>query len=296
MNKNILIVLGGAVLVAVLVAMLVQVTLGGSDEPVEVADVPTTQILVASKDLRIGQELTPGTMRWQSWPQQSMFRGAIVRDGDQDADDALEGRLARTIAEGEPIMRSALLQQSKGNLVAASLEPGQRALAIEVNASSMVGGFIGPGDFVDVMLTYRARISSDDEDPNVRNFIALNLDNYATETILQNVKVLAVDQTAQPPKEDEKIRVGKTVTLAVTAEDAERLSLAGELGQLTLVLRAIGDDAIVQRSGPVTSDARLTTMGDEIYRGVQKIKEESGKNRQSVRIYSGEQVSTVLAK
>lgn len=296
MNKNILIVLGGAVLVAVLVAMLVQITLGGSDRSLEVSDVPTTQILVASKNLRIGQELIPGTVRWQSWPQNSMFPGAIRRDGEQLAEDALEGRLARNVAEGEPLMRSALLQQSKGNLVAASLEPGQRALAIEVNASSMVGGFIGAGDFVDVMLTYRARVSSDDKDPNVQNFIALNLDNYATETILQNVKVLAVDQTAQPPKDDEKIKVGKTVTLAVTAQDAERLSLAGELGQLTLILRAVGDDTIVQRTGPVISDARLTNMGDEIYHGVKKIKEESGKNRQSVRIYNGGQVSTVLAK
>lgn len=296
MNKNILIVLGGAVLVAVMVAMLVQITLGGSEEPVVVSDVPTTQILVASKDLKIGQELHSGSTKWQSWPENSMFPGAIRRADEQSAEDALEGRLARNIAEGEPLMRSALLQQSKGNLVAATLEPGQRALAIEVSASSMVGGFIGAGDFVDVMLTYRARVNAGAEDASVQNYVELNLNNYATETILQNVKVLAVDQTAQPPKDDEKIKVGKTVTLAVSAQDAERLSLASELGQLTLVLRAIGDDQIVQKNWPTISDARLTNVSDEIYAGVKKIKEESGKNRKSVRIYNGQQVSTVLAK
>jgi len=290
MNKNILIVLGGAVLVAVLVAMLVQITLGGAEEPVVASDAPTVEILVARKDLKIGKELKGGDMRWQSWPENSLFPGVVRRDGEQSPEDALEGRLARNIAEGEPLMKSALLQQSKGNLVAASLEPGQRALAIEVNASSMVGGFIGPGDFVDVMLTYRARVSVDEGDALVKTYVDLNLDSYATETILQNVKVLAVDQTAQP-SDDEKIRVGKTVTLAVESRDAERLSLANKLGTLTLILRGVGDDKIVQKQWPTTSDARLTTVSDEILVGVQKIKEESGKNRKSVRIYNGNQVS-----
>ena len=290
MNKNILIVLGGAVLVAVLVAMLVQITLGGAEEPVVASDAPTVEILVARKDLKIGKELKGGDMRWQSWPENSLFPGVVRRDGEQSPEDALEGRLARNIAEGEPLMKSALLQQSKGNLVAASLEPGQRALAIEVNASSMVGGFIGPGDFVDVMLTYRARVNVDEGDALVKTYVDLNLDSYATETILQNVKVLAVDQTAQP-SDDEKIRVGKTVTLAVESRDAERLSLANKLGTLTLILRGVGDDKIVQKQWPTTSDARLTTVSDEILVGVQKIKEESGKNRKSVRIYNGNQVS-----
>ena len=277
-------------LVAVLVAMLVQITLGGADEPVVVSDAPTVEILVARKDLKIGKELKGGDMRWQSWPENSLFPGVVRRDGEQSPEDALEGRLARNIAEGEPLMKSALLQQSKGNLVAASLEPGQRALAIEVNASSMVGGFIGPGDFVDVMLTYRARVNVDEGDALVKTYVDLNLDSYATETILQNVKVLAVDQTAQP-SDDDKIKVGKTVTLAVESRDAERLSLANKLGTLTLILRGVGDDKIVQKQWPTTSDARLTTVSDEILVGVQKIKEESGKNRKSVRIYNGNQVS-----
>ncbi len=294
MNKNILIVLGGAVLVAVLVAMLVQVTLGGKKRAVE--QVAKVEVLVASKDLGIGRELKDGDTKWQEWPKSSVFPGAVIRKEEQSAKEALEGRLARDVAKGEPVVKSALLGQSKGNMVAASLGPGQRAMAIEVSASSMVGGFIGPGDFVDVILTYKESIrASDGDGPLVNKMIELNLDKLATETILQNVKVLAVDQRAKRP-EDDKIKVGKTVTVAVGAEDAERLSLASELGELTLALRSVGDDVVVEKKWPTVSDARLTSMGDEIYEEYEKIQNDAGVRRNIVRIYSGEQVTAIPAR
>jgi pilus assembly protein CpaB len=294
MNKNILIVLGGAVLVAVLVAMLVQITLGGKKQDV-VAEAKV-EVLVASKDLGIGRELKDGDTRWQEWPKSSVFPGAVLRKDEGSAEKALEGRLARDIAKGEPVVKSALLGQSKGNMVAASLEPGQRAMAIEVSASSMVGGFIGPGDYVDVILTYKESVRASDEDgPQVARMIDLNLDKLAAETILQNVKVLAVDQRAQRP-EDDKIKVGKTVTVVVGAEDAERLSLASELGELTLALRAVGDDVLVEKLWPTVSDARLTNMGDEIYKEYEKIQKDAGIRRNIVRIYSGEQITAIPAR
>jgi len=294
MNKNILIVLGGAVLVAVLVAMLVQITLGGKKQ--NVSQEAKVQVLVASKDLGIGRELKDGDTKWQEWPKSSVFPGAVIRKDEQSSKEALEGRLARDVAKGEPVVKSAMLGQSKGNMVAASLEMGQRAMAIEVSASSMVGGFIGPGDFVDVILTYKEVIrASDDDGPQINKMIELNLDKLATETILQNVKVLAVDQRAQRP-EDDKIKVGKTVTVAVGAKDAERLSLASELGELTLALRSVGDDVMVEKSWPTVSDARLTSMGDEIYQEYEKIQNDAGVRRNIVRIYSGEQVTAIPAR
>jgi pilus assembly protein CpaB len=125
--------------------------------------------------------------------------------------------------------------------------------------------------------------------------IDLNLDKLAAETILQNVKVLAVDQRAQRP-EDDKIKVGKTVTVVVGAEDAERLSLASELGELTLALRAVGDDVLVEKLWPTVSDARLTNMGDEIYKEYEKIQKDAGIRRNIVRIYSGEQITAIPAR
>lgn len=296
MNKNIVIVLGGAVLVAVLVAMLVQVTLGGEKEVQPVAyHEAKVEVLFAAKDLGIGRELKDGDMRWQEWPKSGVFPGAVVRKDGQKPEDALKGRLGRDVAEGEPVMKTALLGQMRGNLVAASLEPGQRAVAIEVSASSMVGGFIGPGDYVDVILTYKESIRTQDDDPEVTKMIELNLDKLATETILQNVKILAVDQRAERP-EDDSIKVGKTVTLAVSAQDAERLSLASEIGDLTLALRGVGDDQLVDKKWPTVSDARLTHVGDEVYAEYEKMKKDAGNFNNIVRIYSGEQIRAVAAR
>ncbi|MGQ0526923.1 MAG: Flp pilus assembly protein CpaB [Alphaproteobacteria bacterium] len=287
MNKNILIVIGGALAVALLVAVLVSVTLGGKKDPV--IEEAKVDILVAAKDLGIGRELQVGDTRWQEWPQSSVFPGAVVREKQELADAALKGRLGRNVASGEPVLENAILGEAKGNFVAASLEPGQRAVAIEVSAASMVGGFIGPGDYVDVMLTYKMSVRTDDDNPAVQNTIELNLQKTATETILQNVKVLAVDQRAEQP-EDGKIKVGKTVTLAVSAQDAERVSLAGQIGEITLSLRGVGDDKLVEKNWETISDARLTNIYEEVMQEVQKVQKDSGIDRNIVRIYNGNQV------
>lgn len=294
MNKNVMIVLGGAVAVALLVAALVQVSLGGKKKEPTLQEA-RVEVLVAAKDLGIGSELGDGDLRWQAWPKSSVFPGAIIRQGEQAEAEALEGRLARDIAEGEPVIKSALLGQARGNFVAASLDPGMRAVAIEVSASSMVGGFIGPGDFVDIILTYKESIQTDDDDPAVQNMIDKNLDQMATETILQNVKVLAVDQMATRPEED-KVKVGKTVTLAVDAQNAERLSLAQEMGTLTLVLRGVGDDVVVVKDWKTTSDARLINVDDEIFAEYEKLKKDTGINPNIVRIYNGPSLAVVPTK
>lgn len=288
MNKNVLIVLGGAVAVAFLVALLVQVSLGGKKEAA-VSVEEKLNILVAARDLGIGRELQSDDLRWQEWPQSSVFPGALTQVEDQKPEEALKGRLARDISKGEPVMKSSVLGQAKGNFVAASLEPGMRAVAIEVSASSMVAGFIGPGDFVDVILTYKETFRTKDDDPRIQQMMELNLDKMATETILQNVKVLAVDQHAQRP-EDEEIKVGKTVTLALNVQDAERIALASQLGELTLILRGVGDDTLVSKDWKTISDARLTTISDEIFQEYETLKKETGINTNSVRIYSGGQI------
>jgi pilus assembly protein CpaB len=287
MNKNVLIVLGGAVLVAVLVAFLVQISLGGK----KAAPEDKVMVLVASKNLGIGTELKDDSVRWQEWPKSSVFPGAIIRtekDKDKEAGEMLKGRLARDIASGEPVMKNALLGEAKGNFVAASLEPGMRAVAIEVSASSMVGGFIGPGDYVDVILTYKSQINTDsDESPQIKNMVEMSLQKMATETILQNVKILAVDQTAKRPEEEEKIKVGKTATLAVSAHDAEKLALAQDMGTLTLALRSVGDNTIVQKEWLTTSDARLISVDDEIFTEYRRMQNGAGINSNIVRIYNG---------
>ena len=295
MNKNILIVLVGAVLVSVLVAVLVQMTLGGSEPVVEVQEEARVEVLVAAKDLKLGHVLEKGDLKWAKWPEGSVFGGAVRRKGEQDPLDAVSGRLGRAISSDEPVMKSALLATDKGNLVAANLDAGQRAVAIEVGASSMVGGFIGPGDYVDVILTYRESVNADNDNPAVAKMLELNLDKLATETILQNVKILAVDQSAKREEED-RVKVGKTVTIAVDSMDAERLILAQRMGNLTLSLRGVGDEQVVEKKWPTISDARLTSMGDEIYNEYERIQQETGINSNIVRIYNGQNVIAVPAQ
>lgn len=298
MNKNILIVFGGALLVAFIVTLVVQLSLGGKkQEGGEVQQEARVEVLVAAKDLTMGTELAGSDLRWQSWPKASVFAGAVMRQNTQEPLEALSGRLRRDIAEGEPVLRSALVAESKGNFVAASLQPGMRAVAIKVSAESMVGGFLDPGDFVDVILTYKETIRTDkDEDPRVQKLIELNLDKFAAETILENVRVLAVDQKAKRPDED-KIKVGKTVTLAVDRRAAEKLALAGQLGELTLSLRGIGDEAVSDEDLPTITDARLTSIGDELYRESQKLRQARGGSVSGqLKIYNGEALQAVTVR
>lgn len=298
MNKNILIVFGGALLVAFLVAMAVQLSLGGNKQaPVQIQQEARAEILVAAQDLIMGAELKKDDLRWQSWPKSTIFAGAVIREESQSPQEALSGRLRRDVAEGEPILRNALVAESKGNFIAASLERGMRAIAIKVSAESMVGGFLEPGDFVDVIMTYKETIRTEtDEDPRIKKLVELNLDKLATETILERVRVLAVDQKAQRPEEG-KIKVAKTVTLAVNVRAAEKLALAGQLGELTLSLRGLGDEGITEEKWPTITDARLTSIGDEIFKEAKKLQNGRGAPaRNTLKIYNGSAINSVSVR
>jgi len=295
MNKNLVIVLAGAVIIAVLVALLVQFSLRGKKAaPPPVAKAPQAEILIATKALPLGHTLAAGDARWQKWPADSIFPGAVKRTKNITAEKALEGRLARAVAQGEPLTKSALLSNTKGNVVAASLEPGQRAVSIAVSATTMVSGFITPGDYVDVVLTYKESMKNND-DPDAEAFAALNLKKLAVETILQNVKVLAVDQLTRSPK-DNKVKVGRTVTLAVDLQRAEMLALAGQVGTLSLMLRGVGDDENVERAWPIISDARITNADDEIHKQYLEYRKENGTESRTIKIFNGETLESVSAQ
>ena len=293
MSKNVIIVSVGAILVAVLVAVIVQVSMGSKPEPVQVQEVKI-EILLAAKDLKIGNELKSGDVRWQKWPKTALFSGAVVRKDNQNADKAFEGRLARDVNKDEPFTKLLLIGETKGNFVAASLEPGMRAVAIGVSASTMVGGFIDPGDHVDVILTYNQRIKTGDNDI-AENIVNRTLDKFATETVAQNVRILAVDQRATRP-EDDKISVGKTVTLELSSQDAERIALAQKIGELTLSLRGVGDDKFVEKYWPTISDLRLTKVDDEIYEEYEKTKNDSGVQPHVMQIYMGDTVQSLSSE
>lgn len=287
MNRNIVIVLVGGFLIAVLVATLVQASLSSKKKSAPLKEEPRVQIVVAAKDLPVGAKLDDTSMKWQEWPQKAVFPGAVVRKENKKPSDMVGGRLRRAVAAGEPIIDSALVKDSGGNFVSASLGEGKRAVAIGVSAARMAGGFIGPGDYVDVLLTYKKKIStSSDEDPRITEMVELNIDKVATETILQNVRVLAVDQ-ATKREEGKEVKVGKTVTLEVDMKQAEMLALAGEMGDLSLSLRRLGDDTVYKQDYEVTTDERMTHITDEVYGKMQAMEKTSSQNADIVRFYNG---------
>jgi pilus assembly protein CpaB len=118
-----------------------------------------------------------------------------------------------------------------------------RAMSISISETSAAGGFIMPGDYVDVVLTANIRSAVDSNKAAVTRFDFPDGDtiiNFTSETVLENVKVLAIDQSlGQNTTEQGPAKVGRTATLEVTPHDASRLLIASQLGNLTLTLRSI---------------------------------------------------------
>jgi len=277
MNKNIMIVMGGGFLVALLVAIIVQASFGSKKDGM-------IEIAIAAKSLNAGEPVTEGNFKWQDWPESSVIQGAIVREGSKSIGDMAKGKLRRSMDAGEPLLASSLTTAGKTNILAASMEPGMRAMAIKVSAESMVGGFISPGDRVDVILTYQVKVSGD-----TQNEVADRVSRHATQTVLENVKVLAIDQSAVK-EEANKAKVGRTVTLEVDTKSAERLALASEMGDLSLVLRALGDEQVSDpKKQTFTTDVEVSNVLQEIG----KIKKSSGGSSNIVRVYNGQNIENV---
>jgi pilus assembly protein CpaB len=271
MNKNVLIVLAGGFVVAILVAVLVQASLGGKKTD---DNGPKAQVLVAAKNLSLGTNLTDADLKWQTWPG-TPFQGAIVRKAEEKPTEALNGRLIQRVSEGQPVLRNAVFKEGRGNLVAASLGEGMRAISIKVKAEMMAGGFVKPGDYVDVILTYRVRVSG-----NTARAVAGYVNRYATETIVKNAKVVAVDQDAKS-ESDDKGKVGKTVTIEVPPEGAEKVALATEMGDVTLALRGLGDKEDTNKDA-TTTDVQLSNVMQTVANIAG-----SGTGGGAVRVYNG---------
>jgi len=301
MNKNVLIAFGGATLIALVVALMLNAMLkGGHKEEVAAAPVVKTEILFATKDIKPGQLLSDENITWKTWPQDAVYPGIVVREGDKKPLEALSGRVIRPIASGEPVVKSALVKDS-GGFLAAMLKPETRAVAVNVSAATMAGGFINPGDYVDIVLTGRSHVTYESEDKametRMKNLINRNLDQFSSNIILQNIKVIGLDQKAVKERgdteEDTSGKVAKTATLEVTPRQAEILALAGQMGELSLALRGLGDEKIVQQDAPTVTDNRISPIYKEITTEIEQVQKDAGARRFNVRINNGGNVADV---
>jgi pilus assembly protein CpaB len=191
------------------------------------AQIETTEVLIAKEDIGIGQTITPQNMSWQIWPAENAGSQFIQKKNNPEAMNNLTGSIVRiAFAAGEPIREAKVIKAGSSGYVAAMLPPGMRAVAMEISPEAGAGGFILPNDHVDVLLTRMEKLSNDE-------FIT-------AETILADVRVLAIDQTVEE-KNGQRTIVGKIATLELTSRQAETLAQARRMGSLSLALRGLRD-------------------------------------------------------
>jgi pilus assembly protein CpaB len=183
--------------------------------------------------LPVGTIITADAIGYQLWPQE-MVQDAYFIDGEAEMSKLLGTVVRNPITAGEPVTQGSLVSPGDRGFLAAALGPGMRAITVPVSAKTGVGGFIFPGDHVDLMLTQS--VSGGDDGLGTLK---------TTETILRNLRILATDQsTESTTTEDGKtiVRAFRTVTLEVTPRIAEKISVAQTLGTLSLSLRSIADN------------------------------------------------------
>jgi len=241
MNITRIAILGVAAVAAIAAALLVRGMLGGGTPQVQASAPPpppaTIDVLVAAKDITPGRALDAASVRWEPWPKTTAATGLITKQDQPDLTKAIDGMVARSpLLAGQPVTQAAVVHAGQAGFMAASLTPGMRAIALPVSAEMGAGGFVLPNDHVDVILTRDLSGGS-------------NIKDFRSVTLLHDVRVLAVDQTAKMDK-DQQSEVGKTATIEVTPAQAELVEQAKAMGTLALALRPLGETTDVPDSTP----------------------------------------------
>lgn len=228
MNLTRILILVGAIGAAGIAAFLARGLIGGQTEASAAPSVELTEVLVAARGIEVGTKMTAADMKWMGWPKSAVDSSFVIKDTQPQAlEQSAEGSVARApLTAGQPITAQNVIKSDGGGFMAAALTPGTRAVGVKVSAERGAGGFILPNDRVDVILTRKLGSNG------------AGIPSYHATTVLQDVRVLAVDQMFQE-EGDAKTIVGKTATLELSARSAEILALAEAMGDLSLSLRAL---------------------------------------------------------
>jgi pilus assembly protein CpaB len=197
--------------------------------PPPVAQLPTVDVLIAKSDIGMGTAVSAQNFQWQAWPEATTGASFITRKHRPNAVDELSGAITRApFTAGEPIREAKLIKANgAAGFMAAILPSGMRAVSTEISPETGAGGFILPNDRVDVILSRKPTNADSKASP-------------VTETILVNVRVLAIDQTVEE-KDGQRVVVGKTATLELLPGQAETLAKSRHMGTLSLALRSLLD-------------------------------------------------------
>ena len=223
--------IGFAVVFGLLAVFIAQVWLNNeaslrakNTEPAK-TQVASQTVVVAKQSLRFGTELTASILQEVPWPSDSLPGGAFAK-----INDIMSGGrrvVLAAIEANEPVLALKITGAGQRATLSALVKPGMKAVTIRVNDVEGVGGFVLPGDHVDIVLTRQ-----------------LEKGSATTQVVLQNTRVLAVDQTAD--ERAAKATVAKSVTLEVDTVEAQKLWLASSVGSLSLLLRKAGETAEIR--------------------------------------------------
>jgi len=227
-NKRVWITLAGA-LGSGLLAGYLALAYVSVDPPTLIAAEPKgTQVVVASRDLPIGHIVSREDVEVVDWPSKNVPNGFYMQPG-----EVLGRGVMTTVHRNEPLLAAKLADKNAGGGMPLTIPDGKRAVSVEVDQVIGVAGFVLPGTRVDVLATVM---------PNA------NRSETTTRIILQNIPVLTADQSYQKdPNEDPKIVT--VVTLLVSPEEAEALTLAATEGKIQLALRNMLDVDSVPTNG-----------------------------------------------
>lgn len=204
---------------------------------------PKRSIVVAARELKYGDKLQPDMLRLLPWPGETVPKGAFLTLEllTQPNQDRL---VLAPMSEGEPVLEQKVSGAAQG-IMAAKIAESMNAVTIRVNDVAGVAGFVQPEDRVDVFMTVGG-VRSDIGPASKASVVVL----------LQNIRVLATDQATQ---RNIKAAPPKAVTLEVNTEDAQKLVLAGSIGQLSLALRR-SNNGVGGETKPIAMDDLLTNQ------------------------------------
>lgn len=238
------IILAVAALLGICAVIVANSYMGGVQQKQEPSNKGMVRIAVANASLDFGTPISSEKVRFVDWPSWSVPEGAFTST-EQLFPAGKTHVVLRPMAVNEPILASKLTGEGGRATLAAVLRPGMRAFAVRVSDASGVGGFALPGDVVDVLIT---RQPPGDNVPQI------------TDVLLQNIRVIAIDQNAKDDKSDPI--VGKTATLEVDQIQAQKLALAQQVGALSLALKKPDDEA-----KPLVETVGIDDLRDGAYAG-----------------------------
>lgn len=237
MDVKKIVLLVGALLIAGVTAIMAKNMFSGASAPEAQASPQQApqgpEVLVATRTLPVGTIIDAEAFRYQPWPQGLVQDAYFARgEGGQDPQSLIGTVVRSEITAGQPLTQGAIVRPGERGFLAAALGPGMRAVTVGVSATSGVAGFVFPGDRVDLVLTQE--VEGGGEGPPLR----------ASETIVRNIRVLAVDQrlNARDEQGNQVAQTVSTITFEATPKIAEKIAVAQTIGQLSLSLRSLADN------------------------------------------------------